>query len=38
MDAARKLYERNGFRLIDAPMGATGHGGCNTFYLRDLPL
>ena len=36
MDAAMKLYERSGFRRIDAPMGATGHGGCNTFYLRDL--
>ncbi len=36
MDAAMKLYERSGFRRIAAPMGATGHGGCNTFYLRDL--
>ena len=36
MDAAMRLYERSGFRRIDAPMGATGHGGCNTFYLRRL--
>jgi putative acetyltransferase len=36
MDAAMKLYERSGFRRIDGPMGATGHGGCNTFYLREL--
>ena len=36
MDAAMKLYERTGFRRIDAPMGATGHGGCNTFYLLEL--
>jgi len=36
MDAAMKLYERSGFRRIDAPLGATGHGGCNTYYLRDL--
>ena len=36
MDAARKLYERSGFRRIDAPLGATGHGGCNAFYLRSL--
>ena len=36
MDAAQRLYARSGFRRIDAPMGATGHGGCNTFYLRDL--
>jgi putative acetyltransferase len=36
MDAAMKLYERSGFRRIDVPMGDTGHGGCNTFYLRAL--
>jgi len=36
MDAAMKLYERSGFRRIDAPLGATGHGGCNSFYLRAL--
>ena len=36
MDAAMRLYERTGFRRIDAPLGATGHGSCNTFYLLDL--
>ena len=36
MDAAMRLYQRSGFRRIDGPMGATGHGGCNTFYLREL--
>ena len=36
MDAAQKLYERTGFHRIDGPMGATGHFGCNRFYLRDL--
>lgn len=36
MDAAMKLYERTGFRRIGAPIGATGHGGCNAFYLLDL--
>lgn len=36
MDAAMRLYERSGFRRIDGPMGNTGHGGCNTFYLREL--
>ena len=36
MDAAMRLYERSGFRRIDGAMGATGHGGCNTFYLLDL--
>lgn len=36
MDAAMRLYERSGFRRIPGPMGATGHGGCNTFYLLEL--
>jgi putative acetyltransferase len=36
MDAAMKLYERSGFRRIDAARGNTGHGGCNTFYLLGL--
>lgn len=36
MDAAMRLYERSGFHRIDAPMGATGHGGCNRFYLLAL--
>ena len=36
MDAAMRLYERSGFRRITGAMGATGHGGCNTFYLLDL--
>ena len=36
MDAAMRLYERSGFQRIDAPMGATGHGGCNAFYLLGL--
>lgn len=36
MDAAMRLYERSGFRRTDAAMGATGHGGCNRFYLLDL--
>ena len=36
MDAAMRLYERSGFQRLQAPMGATGHGGCNAFYLRAL--
>ena len=36
MDSAMKLYERTGYRRIPGPMGATGHGGCNAFYLLDL--
>ena len=36
MDAAQKLYEKSGFEPIAGPMGATGHFGCNRFYLRTL--
>lgn len=36
MDAAMRLYERTGFQRIAEPLGATGHGGCDTFYLLEL--
>lgn len=36
MDAAIRLYERSGFQRLPAPLGDTGHGGCNTFYALDL--
>lgn len=36
MDAAMNLYRRSGFLPIDQPLGATGHGGCNMFFLREL--
>ena len=36
MTAAQKLYERSGFARIEAPLGDTGHGGCNTFMVREL--
>lgn len=36
MDGAQKLYERTGFRRLEAPLGATGHFGCDRFYLLDL--
>jgi len=36
MGEAMKLYERAGFHRIDAPLGSTGHGGCNTYYLLSL--
>ena len=32
MDAAMKLYARAGFRPLDAPLGATGHGGCDRWF------
>ncbi len=36
MDAAMRLYARSGFKRLNAPMGATGHGGCDAYYLLDL--
>lgn len=36
MDAAQHLYEAFGFERLAAPMGATGHHGCNRFYALSL--
>ena len=36
MDAAQALYLGNGFASICAPMGGTGHHGCDRWYLRNL--
>jgi putative acetyltransferase len=36
MDAAMRLYEKTGFQRLPGPLGATGHGGCNAFYLLIL--
>jgi len=36
MDAAMRLYEKTGFQRLDAPLGATGHGGCDRWYLLAL--
>jgi putative acetyltransferase len=36
MDAARKLYARFGFAKLCAPMGHTGHFGCDSYYALDL--
>jgi len=36
MDAAMRLYEKVGFKNLCAPMGATGHGGCDRWYVREL--
>ena len=36
MDAAMRLYEKTGFSRLPGPLGATGHGGCNAFYLLSL--
>ncbi|MDB4971441.1 MAG: Histone acetyltransferase [Myxococcales bacterium] len=36
MDAARKLYARFGFEKLCAPMGNTGHFGCDSYFALDL--
>ncbi|MEW9570945.1 GNAT family N-acetyltransferase [Rhodanobacter sp. Si-c] len=36
MDAAQALYRRNGFAPICAPMGGTGHHGCDRWFIREL--
>lgn len=36
MDAAQRLYTRSGFAPIANALGATGHFGCNRFYLLEL--
>jgi putative acetyltransferase len=36
MDAAQRLYERFGFTKLAAPLGATGHFGCDRWYALEL--
>ena len=36
MHAAQHLYRAFGFRPVPHAMGATGHHGCDRFYLLDL--
>jgi putative acetyltransferase len=36
MHAAMRLYERSGFQRLLAPLGATGHFGCQVWYARNL--
>lgn len=36
MDTAMRLYEMNGFVRLDGPLGATGHFGCDRWYIKDL--
>ena len=37
MDAAQALYRKVGFKALGAPMGATGHHGCDRWFSQDLP-
>ncbi|OJT26729.1 GNAT family N-acetyltransferase [Archangium sp. Cb G35] len=36
MTQAQKLYQRLGFQPLRAPMGATGHFGCDRWYALEL--
>src|SRR5580658_6904528 len=36
MEAAQRLYARFGFTRLDAPLGATGHFGCDRWYALEL--
>ena len=36
MEAANHLYHKNGFRKLSCHMGATGHSGCDAYFVKDL--
>jgi putative acetyltransferase len=36
MDAAQALYRKQGFTPLCAPMGSTGHHGCDRWFIRTL--
>jgi putative acetyltransferase len=36
MDAAQKLYKKVGFQTLCAPMGNTGHHGCDRWFALEL--
>lgn len=36
MEAAMRLYRKMGFIPLDAPLGCTGHFGCDRWFARDL--
>ncbi len=36
MEAARKLYVKEGFQYLDGPMGDTGHYSCNVWMLKEI--
>lgn len=37
MDAAQRLYRRAGFKALPGPLGATGHHGCDRYFLLEFP-
>ncbi len=36
MDAAQAVYRKVGFQMLCAPMGSTGHHGCDRWFSLDL--
>lgn len=36
MENARRLYNKNGFKVIDQPLGDTGHYNCTVFMEKQL--
>ena len=36
MEAARKLYKKNGFISLEQPIGNTGHYSCNVWMLKKI--
>ncbi|HEX7326031.1 MAG TPA: GNAT family N-acetyltransferase [Rhodanobacteraceae bacterium] len=36
MNAAQHLYRKHGFTPLCSPIGRTGHGGCDRWYIRAL--
>lgn len=36
MKQAQRLYGKHGFKVLDQPMGDTGHSSCETWMARDL--
>lgn len=36
MESAIRLYEKSGFQKLKSKLGATGHSGCETFYVKEI--
>lgn len=36
MEAAQKLYKKNGFATLNKPMGDTGHYSCTVWMLKEM--
>lgn len=36
MKTAAAVYQKYGFEYLDAPMGSTGHSGCDRYMVREL--